>query len=168
MHTSITQNELKNLFSYDPETGIFIRLVTTSPNAQMGNEAGCIVKSRNTFYKKIVINGPVYFAHRLAWLYMTGSFPQKELDHIDGDGLNNKFNNLREATRSQNGANSGTRKNNKLGVKGVYHDKINGGYVAQIGFKNQLFYLGYFKNLEAAKKAYDEAAVKFFAEFAKL
>ena len=119
----------------------------------IGKDAG--TKSKGYVY--IVINKKKYLAHRLAFFYMTGSFPEKEVDHKDGNKDNNAWNNLREATPRQNMANRLASKRSKTGVKGVSFNQ-SGGYQVHIS-------LGCYKTLEEAKAVYDEAAKKLHGEF---
>ena len=83
-----------------------------------GKPAGYRTRQTNTSYVQINLNGKKLFAHRLAFLMMTGKIP-KEVDHRDMDGLNNRFGNLRPCTRSQNKMNRGWQRNAKIKLKGV-------------------------------------------------
>ena len=88
-----------SLLKYDPETGVFTWLADRAHNAL----AGCIAGSRlSSGYCQIKVGGPLFYTHRLAFLYMTGRWPSAEIDHIDHNRGNNAWGNLREATRSQN------------------------------------------------------------------
>lgn len=142
---------LKQLFWYDPNTGIFIRL-------KDGSIAGSTKQSRVP-YVLICVDGKQYYAHRLAWVYMTGSEPKGLVDHKDTNSLNNKWENLREATKSQNGLNSKVRSTNKLGVKGISKNKQ--GFLVRIC-------LGTYDTLEEAIEVYNAAIMQHFGEFAKL
>ena len=92
----INVDYIYNLLHYNPDTGLFMWKERRSPACTKGWFTGNV---NGRGYATIRIDGKLYLAHRLAWLLMTGSFPQKRLDHIDRNKLNNKFNNLREATR---------------------------------------------------------------------
>lgn len=100
--------------------------------------------------------------HRL----IVGDPPGILVDHWDGNGLNNQRSNLRLANKAQNGANRGLPRNNTSGFKGVHWHKNNGNWRAIIGVNNQRVILGHFCNREDAARAYDEAAVSYFGEFA--
>ena len=117
-------------------------------------------------YIKISINKKPYQGHRLAFLYMTGKFPHDLTDHIDGNGTNNKWNNLRLANRLQNLANRKINTNNTSGFKGVYFDKRDKRYYARIGFNGDLN-LGRFSTPEEAHIAYCKAAKEYFGEYAR-
>jgi hypothetical protein len=112
---SPTQTQLKWLFWYDPKSGIFRWRHPKSHRNHPWDEAGAI----DGGYRRITIGHKRFFAHRLAWVYMTGQEPFKQIDHIDGDKLNNRWCNLREATNKENGENKKTPKNNTTGVLGV-------------------------------------------------
>jgi hypothetical protein len=155
----LTQQRLKELLDYDRDTGSFTRKTTTK-GALKGAPAGCL-KPNN--YVELMVDGLLYKAHRLAWLYEYGSFPQNHLDHINGNKSDNRVINLREATHSNNLKNVGVRKDNKLGVKGIHLDK--GIYVAQLIIDGKQKKIGRFKCLEDAKKAYIEKARLHYGEF---
>ena len=91
----------------------------------------------------------------------------KYVDHIDGNKLNNKIENLREATNAQNSWNAGIRKNNTSGVKGVYWEKKSNCWHAQCFVNYQNHFLGRYKNIEEAKKVVAEFRTKHHGEFAK-
>jgi hypothetical protein len=98
---------------------------------------------------------------------MEGRWPDGEVDHRDGDGLNNRWGNLRESTKSQNQANAKTRSDSRTGIKGVqWRDGI--GWVARIQHEKQRRHLGVFKTKEAAAAAYGRAASELFGEFARV
>lgn len=146
----LTQNRLKELFSYDPVSGIFTRNIYVRGQ---GNKAGTITAKG---YLSIGIDGKHYLAHRLAFLYMTGKWPKEHVDHKNEIKLDNSWNNLRDCTRSENFKNTGPRKNNKLGVKGVSKNK--NGYLV-------MFCVGTYKTLDEAKAAYEKMAVLYHGEF---
>src|SRR6185295_6620023 len=158
----ITQDELKKLFSYNPETGKLTRLIRTARRAKVGQVAGN-VNSRG--YVDIQLHGQRYKAHRLVWLYVHGVWPEIGLDHINGIRSDNRIVNLRYATPSQNQHNRGKPKNNTSGIKGVYWDKARKKWHAQINLDDTVIYLGRFTDSKDAAKAYATAALKFHGEF---
>lgn len=149
------------VLAYDPETGIFVW--RESNRGLLGQVAGAIT---NEGYRRIMIDGVRYVAHRLAWLYAHGFWPQGALDHRDRQRDNNAIRNLRLATGSQNAANRKAHTTNKLGVKGVRLHEC-GKYVARIGREGTVKYLGAFDTQGAAKAAYDAAAASIYGEFAR-
>jgi len=157
---SLTQDYLKSILHYNPDTGLFVWLQNIGTRAKVGAIAG---SKNNEGYLHIKINKIRYKSHRLAWLYMTGSFPTKNLDHINNIRDDNKWSNLRECTVSQNNYNYKVKTTNKLGVKGVYLYK--GLYRAQIQINKEKIFLGAFKTLTEAKNAHDEAAIKYQGDF---
>lgn len=124
----ITQQYLRELLNYDPETGI-VSWKSSRKKTIIGKRAGTSAKVGREREKlgrrQICINGKIYMEHRLIWLYMTGSWPEQVIDHIDGNGLNNKWNNLRTCSQSDNSCNSRIMKNNTSGIKGLHWDKAN-------------------------------------------
>jgi hypothetical protein len=134
-----------------------------------GARAGKIWRSKNrkVSYRQIMIDGLDYYEHRLAWLYMTGTWPKIIIDHRDLDGLNNKWLNIREATYSQNMANQSTPCCNSTGYKGVSFNKDMGRYTACIGYNGEQTHLGTFDTAELAAAAYEKAARELFGEFAR-
>jgi hypothetical protein len=158
---SITLERLKQALSYDPSTGLFTCLITRGRRL-----AGDITGTLNQHgYVLICIDGVTYSAHRLAWFYVTGCWPEDDIDHKDLQKNNNKFCNLRPATKSQNGAN--TKPLGKSGVKGVSWSKSNKRWHAKIKVNQKTIDLGRFIHKHDAAQAYADAAVKFFGEFAR-
>ena len=170
--TEITQQYLKSILTYDPETGVFTwkeRQDVQWPAQWNGRYPGKLAGSKQVYkhisYWRIEINRKIYRAHRLAWLYMTGEWPSQEIDHIDGNGLNNRFSNLRLASHSQNICNSRVRRDNKLGIRGV--SRRGNRFRARIRISGKRIDLGYFDTPEEASVAYQKAAQEHFGEFAR-
>lgn len=159
----ITQEELKKLIHYDPETGIFVRLVTKNGGAVAGKEAGCLEKDG---YRHIQIRGKKYFSHRLAFLYVTGHFPPEMVDHINNIRNDNRWKNLRMANCSQNQQNSSPRSDNKSGVTGVSWSKNYRKWWVQIKAQGFSYNLGFYDDLELAELIINEARVKYHGSFA--
>lgn len=165
MRVILTQARLKALLHYDPETGVFTWLPGKGGKGRplVPRQAGGIDTQG---YRRIWIDGHFYRASHIAWLYMTGEFPPRQIDHTDRDRSNEIWGNLRLATQSENKANSGIYRNNILGVKGVRRHR-NGRYEARLRLNGKLVYLGCFKTIEEAKAVYDAAAITHFGEFAR-
>lgn len=161
----LTATRLRELLSYDPETGDFTRLVGRSgPRSRAGDVAGC---ENGQGYIRIYVDGIGYKAHRLAWLYVYGEMPP-ELDHINGNRSDNRIANLRSVTRAQNKMNCRTYKNCTSGLKGATFNKRAQKWKAQIQRDGKKVGLGYFETAEAAHEAYAVAANALHGEFARL
>jgi hypothetical protein len=158
----VSPARLRAILHYDPETGEFRWRKRMSPRAPAGHIAGTLTRDG---YRVIAINGRNYRAHRLAWLYVTGEWRTETIDHRDGDPSNNRWNNLRRATRSQNCANRGLPRNNSCGLKGVSWDGWS--WRATVHKEGRRHYLGSFSTPEAAHAAYAKAARKLFGKFAR-
>ncbi len=145
----LTQARLKEILSYDHETGIFTHLQNRG-RAKSGGIAG---SGPYDGYLVTGIDGKVYRCHRLAWLYMTGSWPDGETDHIDGNRSNNAFANLRDVSKARNLWNKkAAHINNKTGFLGVSMKK--GRYIAQIQVNNAGLHIGCYDTAEQAHEAY--------------
>lgn len=154
---------VRELFGYDPETGIFIYRIARS-NRHAGSQAGA---RRRDGYTTLSIDGTRYYAHRIAWLYVTGHWPKNDIDHADGDRTNNRWSNLRDATRSQNIANTSRRSTNRSGIKGVFLNAQTRRWYSQITVNGLVHHLGHFDTREQAANAYRVAATHHFRSFAK-
>jgi hypothetical protein len=154
-----TFERVKELLHYNPDLGVFTWLANKI-GVKAGRIAGC---KKDNGYIAIRIDGTLFFAHRLAWLYMTGEAPSEIIDHIDGDRSNNKFSNLREATQKQNSENhQRLLANNTSGYRGVYYQKQTKKWVAQIGHRRKTYNLGSFLTPEdAARRAMEKRAELF-------
>lgn len=149
---AVTASELRALLHYNPETGDFTRLTGRYAGKVAGNKA-----VRGNW--RVNLGKDVYAAHRLAWLYMTGRWPENEIDHIDGNPLNNRFCNLREATSAENKQNRHVaRSDNRHGLIGAYlHGTAADGsprWRARIQVGGRAKCLGLHKTPEAAQAAY--------------
>ena len=117
MSKELTQQRLQEILDYDPETGVFTRKVSSG-----GKKAGSIAGSPNVRgYWTVGVDGKYYKAHRLAWLYVHGEWPEGVIDHIDRDTANNAVSNLRDVTQVENSLNVKVRERSKTGVNGVRH-----------------------------------------------
>lgn len=156
----ITQLELKELLSYDKDTGIFRWVKRPGMRVNIGDIAGSAQDSRSEAIR-IHISKRRYFASRLAWLYMTGILPKCEIEHINGDVSDNRFINLREVTRTENNKNTSLLSNNKSGYCGVYWSNKNSRFYAQIGVHGKKIHLGNYDNIIDAVIARKKAEGKF-------
>lgn len=158
----LTQERLRALLDYDPETGIF-----RWREARSGTKPGVAGCPNKRGYLRICIDYKLYYSHRLAWFYVHGEWPP-EIDHRDLDKKNNRIGNLRVATRFQNNANVPKKRDNTSGLKGAYFDNRRGHWAAAIKIRGRGKFLGYFPTKEAAHAAYARAAAIHHGEFARL
>ena len=148
----LTQEILRSVLDYDQETGAFTwRIAVVQHKA--GEQAGFATANG---YLKIGIAGREVFAHRLAWLWMTGAWPENDVDHIDGDRTNNRWTNLRAATRGENLQNQRVARSNNQHSKllGASLHKQTGKWLAQIKYQGKHEYIGLFDTVEEAHEAY--------------
>ena len=160
----ITQAYLKEIVTYDNESGEF-RWRITRLKAKAGKLAGNVHKPSG--YRQIKIDGHVYHAHRLAWLYVHGEWPQHLIDHIDGNRDNNALSNLRAATDAESSRNRGIQKRNKSGYKGVRWHAPSGRWNARIIVDYKEIYLGLFDDPYEAHLAYREASKRYHGAYGR-
>lgn len=154
-------NELKTLFSYDPDTGV-IRWIAKGKGMIKKKAAGTLLHSG---YLGICIGPKRWQAHRIAWALHHGAWPKDQIDHINGIKTDNRICNLREATNSQNGKNLKLSKANKSGVKGVCFCKQTNKWRALIKVNFKQIDLGRFTDLKDATNARKIAEEKYFKEW---
>lgn len=160
---SVSEADVRKYLSYDPATGIFTRLVGTGKGAQIGATAGTkTVKG----YVTISLRQRRTFAHRLAFVFMTGSYPDGIVDHINGDKSDNRWANLRVADKVSNAGNAHGHRDAQIPLKGV-SPAPNKKFRASIGVGGRQIHLGTFSDPLTAHAAYAKAAAKHFKEFAK-
>jgi hypothetical protein len=157
--STLTADWLRENMVYEPEIGVFLWRVR-GPGRVMGKTLG----SKNwDGYLAMKIMGDLYYAHRVAWLYVNGVWPEGTIDHIDRNRSNNAISNLRLATHSQNSARKRT-KRYIAPARGVMPQGP--GFVSRIYMNGKRHYLGYFKTVEAASAAYQAKAKEVHGEFA--
>lgn len=145
----LTAEKLREILFYDPETGVFYWRVSRGSRAKAGDAAGHGEQSRG--YIDIRIDGQKYRAHRLAWLYVHGKWPESLVDHINGIKTDNTLSNLRLATRAQN-----ARNNSATGVRWCSRRK----WTASIS-------IGCFDSQEEALAARELMSKFVFGEFSR-
>jgi hypothetical protein len=150
----ITADRLKELVNYDADTGLFT-WKTTRRGCKVGNRVGCVAKNG---YIVIRLDDALYLAHRLAWLYVYGSWPKEQIDHINRTRGDNRLSNLREVSNAENAQNKRT-KANKSGFAGVRRE--NSKWLAEIKVKYKLIRIGLFASPEEAHQAYINAKRKY-------
>jgi hypothetical protein len=156
----VDQATLHKAVSYDPDTGEFSCLAPTGPRSVVGERIDAL---DDKGYRRVRLFGKKFFAHRLAWLYVTGNWPVDQIDHINLDKGDNRFSNLREANAYQNGYNSSAK--NAQGLpKGVV-PLPNGKFYAHCRHEGKDHYLGTHDSVPAAKQARDSFAREFHGDF---
>lgn len=159
----LSQEELKSRLHYDPRTGIFTWIKMSAKNQlKIGDIAGSVKvnKTSGKKYRHIKINGKLYKAHRLAFIWMAGKLPAEEVDHADGDGLNNIWENLSQATHQENCKNHRLRKDSTSGFVGVCWHIRDNNWSAYISIDGKRKYLGYFGDKSEAIAARQAASIE--------
>ena len=155
----ITQSQLKELLSYDSDTGRFTWL---KPGrgivvGRRTNEAS----NCNNGYVAVGLHGKKIYAHRLVWFYVNGEWPLVSIDHINQNKTDNRITNLRMTNKSENGQNRGPQANNKTGIKGVYSSSTSKKWVAQLHVGGKNIMVRSFDSPTDAANAYAAAAAQF-------
>lgn len=170
MRRTITQEMLKALLDYDPATGTFRWRNASGRHGRI--PAGSVAGNINIVsgYRLIGIggSGKTFRASNLAWLWMTGEWPSKDVDHVNQSKSDDRFGNLRLATAQQNKQNSPKYRNNKSGFKGVHFAKDRGRYRAQVSVDGKCRVFGSFATAEEAALARDMAVREVYGDFASL
>jgi hypothetical protein len=159
----LTADRLREVLAYDPETGEF---TWREPGfgRRLDLRAGCASKSRG--YVVIRVDGRLFFAHRLAWLFMTGEWPADQVDHKNNRRADNRWMNLRPATVSQNNHNRSVLSRSTSGVKGVSRTRSR--WRASVRVNGRTIVLGHHDTKEAAAAAYRAGCIKHFGDFARV
>lgn len=157
----MTREYLNTLFEYK-EGDIFWKM-KPAKQIEIGSRAGGIHVSG---YRRVRVSGKKVGEHTVIYMMFKGSIPEGMcIDHIDNNPLNNKIENLRLATKSQNALNSKTRVTNKTGVKGICWKPRDNRWVAQIQKDGKKIHIGNFRDLDSAKDAYKKTAIELHGEF---
>lgn len=155
MLTPHTIDDIRKQIDYDPDTGLVKRKIYRGTKTNQGWFAG--TNAGRSGHYHIRVFGKLYYVHRLAWLLSYNEWPTKEIDHIDGDGGNNKLSNLRDVTRQDNAKNRKIPTNNTTNVLGVTWNVKNNHYIASINTGGRVLYLGCFLHLNHAVAARKKA-----------
>lgn len=153
--------DIKDIYEY--RDGSLFWKVANSNVVKIGDRAGYTTKHG---YRKVMINGKQLYEHRVIFFMHNGYMP-KEIDHIDGNKLNNKIENLREVTHSQNAMNVKKLVTNTSGVKGVCWDKARQKWKVRISVNNKCINIGRYDDLELAELVAIEARDKYHNQYAK-
>lgn len=160
----LTVERVRKLLSYDPETGVF-RWRVSRGGVRAGDAAGAVIGAG---YVYISIDDHPYLAHQLAWLLMTGEWPQATVDHRDRCKTNNRWANLRDATKAQQLMNRTAPKHNTSGVRGVCWDRRSGRWRATINVNRRHIDLGRFVTKAEAVAARAAGEREHFGEYGVL
>lgn len=166
---ALTAERLREIVFYDPDSGIFTWRIDRGYRGSRGKAGQRAGSFNHTLgYRVIGIDAQTYYEHRLAVLYVTGAWPAAVVDHRkNGDGFNNKWANLRPASKAQNSANTDHKKPNATSaLRGVSWHRGAGKWQAHLGVGGKSKYLGLFLDEAAAHQAYRSAALAAFGEFA--
>jgi hypothetical protein len=159
-----TQKRLMELFSYDENTGIFCKKRSVAGRIFNPHVPTGCKNARG--YTIVFVEGQLFLAHRLAWVYFHGQDPQSiGVDHINGDVADNRIANLRLATQGENLRNACRRKDNSTGVKGVGFDARSGRFSARVRTNHKMNLCKSFTSKEAAEAAVKAARLENHGEF---
>lgn len=157
----LTARRLRQLFDYRQDTGELVRLIATSRRSKVGEVAG-FVGTNGYLYASV--DGKTYPLHRLVWVWHGNEV--SEIDHLNNVRSDNRIENLRVATRSQNMWNTRLAKNNTTGVKGVIWKKDKEKFRVRIQVRGKRIHIGDFEDLELAEFVAIEARAKYHGQFA--
>lgn len=163
MSEVVSHDDFLRLLQYDPATGVFTWKIGGKKTVA-GGRAGSV---RSHGYEMIGINYRRYYSHRLAWFFVTGTWPVGQIDHINGDRADNRFANLRIATHSENQRNRGRQRNNQSGATGVHWAAREQKWVAKIKANGRTRQIGVFSDRAAAIEARKAAEQAVFGLFTR-
>lgn len=163
----ITQQLLYELFDYREDGNLVRKYPAAGVKNGIGSVVGCKPKkiSRNNRYVKTTLFGKHWCVHKLVYMYHRGYVPE-HIDHVNMDSLDNRIENLREVTKSQNMANRKLMANNTSGCKGVSWNKARGKWAVYINVNSTRKSVGAFEDFELAELVAMEARNKYHGEFA--
>lgn len=165
-YNTISIAALREYLRYDYETGNLYWIKSPNNGVSKGSIAGTV--DSRTGVKFFRLKGNNYFAHRVVWALHYGEWPEIQIDHKDLNPGNNRIDNLRLSTQSQNMANKRKQRNNSLGIKGVHYSGRLNKYLAQIKCGDKSYHLGCFDTKEEAAEAYRLKALALFGDFARV
>lgn len=163
---SLSLDRLKSLLKYNPDDGLFTWIkkpAARSNRIKPGDIAGC--RKNDSGYIVINIDGSSFRAHRLAWFYVHGYWPDGNIDHINNIKDDNRICNIREASDSENGWNTGKPSTNTSGVKGVSWEKQTKKWLAQCWVSGKHYRVGRFSSFDAAVDAMAKFRERHHGEF---
>jgi hypothetical protein len=153
----LSVDEVRDAFEYDSESGMVFFKGTK-------NEAGKVKANRRTSYRYLSLKGKTLLAHRVAWALCNGEWPSGQIDHIDGDGLNNAIDNLRDVSHAENQRNQRLHIKNKSGFRGVHQEKRSGKWVAMIWVGKKRKHIGTFSSAALAAEARRAAEIEYWGK----
>lgn len=159
---TLTVEEVREMFSYDPADGVLRWRLDRSPKARAGAPVGCIHRSG---YLVTLIRRKNYQVHRLIWAFVYGCWPPEHVDHVNGVRSDNRLQNIRACSPSENGRNKGRQVNNTTGFKGVSFCSREGRYQTTCRVNGRKKWIGYFDTPEEASIAYEAFAKRHHGEF---
>jgi len=165
MKNDLSADYVRSILDYDPNTGVVTWIDTHRQGIKAGSIAGTYNEKAGYVYVSIDVSK--YCLHRIIWLWMTGVWPEDQIDHIDTCGRNNKWDNLREANNSQNNSNRFATELNTSGFKGVSWHKSRGKWRGVLTKNGRSIHIGHFDDPRKAAEAYANAAKKYHGEFAR-
>jgi hypothetical protein len=147
----LTADYVREILAYDPDTGELTWRATKSGRRSKTAGTAGVWGNHGKRRRTITIDGVIYKAHRVIWLWMTGEWPERDIDHEDRDSLNNRWKNLRLGTKVLNSRNRSMSRNNTSGTTGVFFDKAKKTNPWRVEVWST--YIGVFPTKTAASKA---------------
>jgi len=152
----LAADRLREVVDYNPETGVFIRKVRLAQRHQVGDRADVSINTGPMAgYRRVSVDSKRFLAHRCAWLYVHGEWPNQDIDHLNGDKGDNRIANLRNVSNDVNRQNLRVaRRDNKSGFLGVHFHKETGKWRARVQFRGKTVEAGLHETPEQAHEAY--------------